>query len=292
MQTQIPAPAPSVQQPASATTETSKAVERLGWFTAADARARVLRDALQAFALLIAAAWGLYTFLYKEVIVPRNRPAALVVTPVLEAIGRRGDLVLARATFQMVNRSDSKVYVPAMWYSVRGLKLESVEQEDTTYLRLNRENAQKPYPTSRFSQFTAADLVGSGKVSTEVETWFEPGAEQRVEQLLYIPADRYDAAQLQVQYLISKDIHEVKEIRWRTTDEGDLDPRLVFTDGSRWFGGGAPAAMADTSARYLGWLRQTRAGVSYVTATIPLWGSGPAPSRPSPSAKAEAAPGA
>ncbi|MFL5542582.1 MAG: hypothetical protein ACJ8J0_26585 [Longimicrobiaceae bacterium] len=289
MQTQIPAPPPSVQQQEPATVATSKAVERLGWLTAADARARVLRDVLQAFALLIAALWGLYTFLYKEVIVPRNRPAALVVTPVLEAIGRRGDVVLARATFQMVNRSDSKVYVPAMWYSVRGLKLASVEQEDTTYLRLNRENAQKPFPTSRFSQFTAADLVGAGKVSTEVETWFEPGAEQRVEQLLYIPADRYDAAQLSVQYLISKDIHDVKEIRWRTTDQGDLDPQLVFTADSRWYGGGAPAAMLETDARYLGWLRRTRAGVNYVTATIPLWGSGPAPAAP-PSPKA--APGA
>ena len=289
MQTQIPPPHPTVQQQEPATVATSKAVERLGWLTAADARARVLRDALQAFALLIAALWGLYTFLYKEVIVPRNRPAALVVTPMLEAIGRRGDVVLARATFQMVNRSDSKVYVPAMWYSVRGLKLESVEQEDTAYLRLNRENAQKPFPTARFSQFTAADLVGAGKVSTEVETWFEPGAEQRVEQLLYIPADRYDAAQLSVQYLISKDIHEVKEIRWRTTEQGDLDPRLVFTADSRWYGGGAPAAMLETDARYLGWLRQTRAGVNYVTATIPLWGNGPAPAAP-PSPKA--APGA
>src|SRR6185436_3668272 len=112
------------QEPA--TVATSKAVERLGWFTAADARARVLRDVLQAFALLIAAAWGFYTFVYKEVIVPRNRPASLVVTPVLEAIGRRGNLVLARATFEMANRSDSKVYVPAMWYTVRGLRLQQV----------------------------------------------------------------------------------------------------------------------------------------------------------------------
>jgi hypothetical protein len=281
MQTQIPAPPSPVQQEPAGAAATSKAVDRLGWFTAADARARVLRDVLQAFALLIAAAWGLYTFVYKEVIVPRNRPAALVVTPVLEAIGRRGDMVLARATFLMANHSDSKVYVPAMWYSVRGLKLESVEQDDSAYVRQNRENAAKPFATARFSQFTAADLVGSGKVSTEVETWFEPGAEQRVEQLLYIPADRYDAAQLQVQYLISKDIHEVKEISWRTTDQGDLDPRLVFTADSRWSGGGAPAAMSDTVPRYVGWLRQTKAGVNYVTATIPLWGSGPAPA-PSP----------
>ncbi|MFL5542396.1 MAG: hypothetical protein ACJ8J0_25640, partial [Longimicrobiaceae bacterium] len=69
-------------------------------------------------------------------------------------------------------------------------------------------------------------------------------------------------------------------VRWRTTDEGDLDPRLVFSADSRWFGGGAPAAMSDTSARYVGWLRATKAGVSYVTATIPLWGNGPAPTAP------------
>jgi hypothetical protein len=278
-----PSPTPSAD-PTSAGPPPANQVERLGWLTAADARARVLRDALQAVALLIAAAWGLYTFVYKEVVVPRNRPAALVVVPTLEAIGRRGDMVLAKAPFEMVNRSDSKVYVPAMWYTVRGLKLESVEQEDSAYLRLNRENAQGPYPTARFSQFTAADLVGMGKVSTEVETWFEPGAEQRVEQILYIPADRYDAAQLLVQYLISKDIHEVKEVRWRTTEQGDLDPRLVFTPDSKYFGGGAPAAMSDTSARYVAWLRKTRAGVNYVTATIPLWPGGTAPA-PAPKAQ-------
>jgi|GEM_PF-3022523 len=278
MQTQIPAP--PLHQPEPASTAASRAVERLGWLTAQDARARVLRDVLQAFALLIAAAWGLYTFVYKEVIVPRNRPAALVVTPVLEAIGRRGNMVLARATFEMANHSESKVYVPAMWYSVRGLKLEGVEQDDSTYLRTNRENAEKPYATARFSQFSVVELVGSGKVNTEVEYWFEPGAEQRVEQLLYIPADRYDAAQLQVEYLLTKDIHELKEIRWRTTDQGDLDPRLVFSADSRWYGGGAPAAIADTSARYLGWLRQTKAGVNFATATIPLWGNGPAPAAP------------
>ena len=282
---QLPAPPPPT--PPQPYPQPATPVERLGWLTAADARARVLRDALQAIALLIAAAWGFYTFVYKEVIVPRNRPASLVVTPVLEAIGRRGNLVLARATFEMANRSDSKVYVPAMWYTVRGLRLQQVEQDDSAYLGANRKAAQQLYATARFSQFTAADLIAAGKVSTEVETWFDPGSEQRVEQLLYIPADRYDAAQLQVQYLITKDIRDVKEVRWRTNDQGDLDPRLVFATGSRYHGNGAPAAMSGTDTRYLGWLRATKAGVNYVTATIPLWGEGPAPAP-----KAAAAPGA
>jgi hypothetical protein len=269
-------PVPNVPPPATQ-------VERLGWLTAADARARVLRDALQAVALLIAAAWGLYTFVYKEVIVPRDRPAALVVTPVLEAIGRRGNIVFAKATFEMVNRSDSKVYVPAMWYSVRGLKLEEVDQTDSAYLNATAKSAQEPFPTARFSQFTVADLVASGKVSTEVETWFEPGAEQRVEQLLYIPADRYDAAQLMVQYLITKDVHDVKSVQWRTSEQGDLEPRLVYSQDSKYYGGGAPAALSDTTQRYVDWLRRTRAGVNYVTATISLWGGAPVPdARPQP----------
>jgi hypothetical protein len=265
---------------------TSRAVERLGWFTAADARARVLRDVLQAIALLIAALWGLYTFVYKEMIVPRNRPAALVVTPTLEAIGRHGDTVLARATFQMKNTSDSKVYAPAIWYAVRGLKLEGVDQDDSTYLRQLRQNAQKPYPSSRFTQFAAVDLIGAGKISPEVETWFEPGAEQRVEQILLIPANRYDAAQLQVIYLISKDVHEVKEIRWRTGEDGDLQPRLVFAAGSPY--AGPPAEISDTVPRYVKWLRANRGGVSFVTATMSLWRDGPA--APVASLKSEPAP--
>lgn len=236
--------------------------------------ARIVRDLVQAFALIIAASWGAYTFIYREIIVPARRPASLVVTPMLEAIGRRGDTVLARATFQMANHSDSKVYVPAMWYSVNGLKLEPVALDDTTYLRHNREEAQKPYATARFSQLTAADVIAVGKVSANVETWFEPGGEQRVEQLLYIPADRYDAAQLQVQYLIAKDIHELKEVRWRATDDGNLEPRLVFAPSSRY--AGAAAALSDTEQRYVRWLRANQGGVNYVTATISLWRNAPA----------------
>jgi hypothetical protein len=279
MQTQIPAPPPPHhphQDPAAPATAAARAVDRLGWFTAADARARVLRDVLQAFALLIAAAWGLYTFVYKEVIVPRNRPAGLAVTPLLEAIGRRGDTVLARATFQMVNHSDRRVYAPAIWYSVRGLKLEGVEQDDSAYLRRARENAQQPYPSARFSQIAANELLASGKVYDDVETWFEPEAEYRVEQILYIPVDRYDAAQLQVTSLVSKDVRDVKEIRWRTNAEGDLDPRLVFTAASPYAAGGAAAALSDTVPRYVRWLRANGAGVSLVTATLSLWPDAPA----------------
>ena len=235
---------------------------------------RLVRDLLQSIALIIAAMWGAYTFFYREIIIPARRPAALVVTPSLEAIGRRGDTVLARATFAMVNHSDSRVYAPAIWYSVRGLKLQPVNTEDSTYQRENREGADKPYPTARVSQFTAADVIGEGKINTEVEYWFDPNGEQRVEQILYIPADRYDAAQLSVQYLVTKDIHELKQVRWRTTDDGDLEPRLVFAEGSAY--AGPPAELSDTVPRYVRWLKRHQGGVNFVSATLSLWRNAPA----------------
>jgi len=262
------------------------AQNRRPWITSA-----IVRDVVQALALLIAAMWGGYTFIYREIIIPARRPAALVVTPTLEAIGRRGDTILAKATFHMVNHSPSKVYAPAIWYAVRGLKLQAVATDDTTYLRQSREQADKPYPTARFSEFTAAEVIGTGKVATEVETWWEPEAEQRLEYLLYIPADRYDAAQLQVVTLVAKDVSDLKEIRWRTTDEGDLEPRLVFRPESKYGTAGlAPAAMSDTTPRYVHWLRANQGGVNFVTATISLWRGAPAasaPAAPTPAAAAQ-----
>ncbi|HET7229999.1 MAG TPA: hypothetical protein VFJ16_08365 [Longimicrobium sp.] len=258
--------------------------DRRPWLTSA-----IVRDVVQAVALLIAAMWGGYTFIYREIIIPARRPAALVVTPTLEAIGRRGDTILAKATFHMVNHSPSRVYSPAIWYSVRGLKLQAVAMDDSTYQRQNRDAAGKPYPTARFSAFTAADLIGMGKVQDQVETWFDPEAEQTIEHLLYIPADRYDAAQLAVQSLVVKNVGDVKEVRWRTTSEGDLEPRLVFRADSK-FGTAsmAPAALSDTSPRYVRWLRANQGGVNFVTATLSLWRGAPSGTAP-PSTPATAA---
>ena len=236
----------------------------------------VAKDIIQALAICVAALWGVYTFIYKEIIVPSRAPASLVVTPTLEEIGRRGDTVMVRATFTMENHSGAKVYAPAMWYSVRGLKLQSAATEDTTYLREVREGAEKPYPTSRFSQFVAADVIGTGKLTSEVETWYEPNAAQKIEQLLYVPADRYDAAQLAVQVLLTRSVDDVKQVRWKTTDDGELEPTLVFKDGSTYAGTG-PAALNASEQRYVRWLRANNGGVNFVTATISLWNGRSAP---------------
>ncbi|HEX8243808.1 MAG TPA: hypothetical protein VF541_09940, partial [Longimicrobium sp.] len=83
-----------------------------------------------------------------------------------------------------------------------------------------------------------------------------------------------DAAQLTVQYLVAKDVHELKEVRWRATDDGDLEPRLVFAQGSRY--AGAATALSDTERRYVRWLKANQGGVNFVTATISLWRNSPA----------------
>lgn len=73
-----------------------------------------IKDWLQIILLVFGAAWGIYTFVYKEIIVPSRRPAALRVTATLEEVGRKKDMLLVRARIVVSNQSDTKIYAPAL----------------------------------------------------------------------------------------------------------------------------------------------------------------------------------
>ena len=254
----------------------------------ARSRARVARDLVQALAFAFAGIWAVYTFVYKEIIVPAGEPAAVVVTPTLEVIGRRGGTVLVRASFHLANRSRSRAYLPAVWFGVFGMRLEARDLADTAYARMNREAAAaEPLPTARFSQLVAADVIAAGRLLPDLETWYDPGDEQRVEQLLYVPADRFDVAQVYVEYLATKDISRLAAVRWAADQTGFVTPRLVF-DGDT----ARVHELTEQSPAYLSWLRETGAGINFATATISLWTDAPtssAPASPPPAAAPEPA---
>src|SRR5262245_14017135 len=88
---------------------------------------KVIREWTQFVVLLFATAWGVYTFVYKETILPARRPATLTVTATLEELARNDEQVLIRLRIRAVNHTDRKVYVPALWYRVRGIELSPQE---------------------------------------------------------------------------------------------------------------------------------------------------------------------
>src|SRR3712207_2325035 len=86
-----------------------------------------LNSAVQTLAIVLAGAWGVYTFVYEAKIAPGLAPPSVSVTSTLERVGQRGDLVAIRSTVTRTNVGRTEVRVLGLTYNVVGVKTRFVE---------------------------------------------------------------------------------------------------------------------------------------------------------------------
>src|SRR5215467_3258696 len=80
-----------------------------------------LKDGMQLILLIFGTSWGIYTFVYKDIIVPANRPPAVTLAAMVEELDRADGMILIRVRVVVANRGDGKVWVPALWWNVYGV---------------------------------------------------------------------------------------------------------------------------------------------------------------------------
>ena len=81
-----------------------------------------LNSAVQTLAIVLAGAWGVYTFVYEAKIAPGLAPPSVSVTSMLERVGQRGDLVAIRSTVTRTNVGQAEVRVLGLTYNVMGVR--------------------------------------------------------------------------------------------------------------------------------------------------------------------------
>jgi hypothetical protein len=91
--------------------------------TASNSRIETLNSAVQTLAIVLAGAWGVYTFVYEAKIAPSLAPPSVSVTSVLEKVGQRGDLVAIRSTVTRTNVGQAEVRVLGLTYNVVGVRM-------------------------------------------------------------------------------------------------------------------------------------------------------------------------
>ena len=79
-------------------------------------------SAIQTLAIVLAGAWGVYTFVYEAKIAPSLAPPSVSVTSTLERVGQRGDLVAIRSTVTRTNVGQTEVRILGLTYNVVGIK--------------------------------------------------------------------------------------------------------------------------------------------------------------------------
>ena len=233
------------------------------------ARAAAIKDWAQFAMLVFASAWGVYTFVFKETILPARRPATLTVTAKLEELGRNDRRVLMRLRVHAVNRTDRKVYVPALWYSVRGVQL-TQQSDDLEQYRTRIESFPKAEIHARYSTLAGADVVAVGTILGEVTCYYEPTDETTNEVLFEVPTDYYDALEAKAEFFVTKETDGLSLAEWEVGVDGALAPKIVLT-GRQYD--------PTYNQQHYAWATRVGAGFNWATATHSLW-SAPAEGEP------------
>ncbi|HKP76519.1 MAG TPA: hypothetical protein VJT67_13405, partial [Longimicrobiaceae bacterium] len=193
-------------------------------------RVRRKPEWVQAILLGMGTLIGAGTFWYTDIHEPAVSPATLTISPTLEAIGRRGDELLVRASLRVENRSSFRVYVPAFWYTVRGFCYQPRALSPDSYeLAVSRWSSGGVQ--SRFNGPTQGELLVAGRPSPRKDTYFDPASDRRYEELFLVPASRYSALKLEVAYMVAKDITGVDSTHWRMVDH-QVGEQVFITTGA------------------------------------------------------------
>jgi hypothetical protein len=244
--------------------------------------AQAVREWTQFALLVFAAAWGVVTFVIKDMIIPARRPATLAITSTLEEVGRTGTTALIRARVHAVNHSDSKIYAPAFWYTARGSRLVATRPPPTGTIKPIVDRAFDPRvkpPHDAAALYSAEDttnVVAVWRVSPDPDTWYEPADETTNEELFYVPVGTYDAIRLTVEAIGSKTIEGIARIEWTVAQDGSLAPKVLLkTHGYESDSSKVEPYDPLKNARHRRWQRQNGVGYNWAISTLSLARPGP-----------------
>ncbi len=227
---------------------------------------KVIREWGQFAIVLFATISAFYQFIYKERIVPSRRPPVLTIQATLEAVGRKGPLVLVRARVRVANQSDVKVWVPALWYNIVAYRAGDETLSDSTFAPFVRQMiANKGEAASRYSPPASMQVVAVWHLSTTY-FWYQPKDESTNETLFYVPADRFDAVMMQAQMVMTKNGGAIDSLEFATQSSGEIEPKLLVP-GSK---GGKTEALDDQNPRHRRWAEENGVAHNSTVATLSL----------------------
>lgn len=209
--------------------------------------------------LIFATGFGIYRFIYKDIYVPGQRTATLTVQSSLEEFGRTRDTVLIRARIHAENQSERTVYVPALWYTVSGLRFAEQAADQDDYLQRIR---QRPIDlNARYSAIAESDVVAVGTILNDITAYYHPADQTTNDILFAVPLNRYEALELKVEFFVTKETRGLGAPEWQVGSEGDLG-LLIPLNGRPYDPENIP--------EHGKWATKTGAGFNWSISTLPL----------------------
>lgn len=167
----------------------------------------ILLSLLPILAGLLAVVWTFSKFYYKEKKQQKERTSHLTVKCKMEKVGSKESFNVVKFSLNIINRSDTKMYVLADYVNIYGISTASRQISGEEYLEIaNEKIAKKKYAyLHRFVKLKNKMLVFCGKVFDYDDYWWlERNEKLQVNRIVYIP-ESFDYAEMIVTVYYSMD---------------------------------------------------------------------------------------
>lgn len=212
---------------------------------------RELNTWVQTVGIVIASVWGVYTFVYKEVMIPRSAPINITLNLQLEQTGTKGlknaaskeSLVAIAMKVVATNPSSRTVYLfPSAWIAY-GLSVGVQSDDNASFQLLTAESLSSDNinAAERHSKNDATTVVAVGHLLPDA--YLRPSETAIRTVVFHVPLDKYDLVQVQtlmptaanvsgiaLSWEFDKD-ETLKPVMYRVSPSGTRTPMPTDPDG-------------------------------------------------------------
>jgi hypothetical protein len=185
---------------------------------------------VQTVGIIIAAAWGFYTFFYKEIILPKSAPVNISLNLALKKTGvspdKRDNLTAVEMKCSATNPSSREIHLlPSAWIAY-GISIAATPGDDTAFMknataRLKDQNEMAT--VQRHAKNQKRSVVATGNLFDD--TGLKPGETTGRTIIFYVHQLDYDLVDVTTVMPSAADVSDI-QLEWTLTEESELSPTV------------------------------------------------------------------
>jgi hypothetical protein len=197
---------------------------------------------VQIAGICIAAAWGVYTFVFKEITVPKSAPVNISINLQLKKLGtgssNKANLMAVEMNISATNPSTREIHVlPSAW-NARGIRIGVAETDQTNFTKAIEDALRDTTNIDTVQRHAVAEerlMVAAGLLFADAS--LKPNEKVARTIIIYVPRDDYDfvevsAAMLSVEdvsrialeWVFDKEYDDLKPVYYRVNKNGNRSP--------------------------------------------------------------------
>lgn len=217
-----------------------------------------IKEWLQITVILFTVAWTSYEFFFKEYIKPSQEPTALQLRVKLEYAGEKDGFLMVKASIHAENPSNRRIYVPAMWYTIKGRRI-STSKEAVNGKPAGPDSPAEPELIRNYAPVISSEIVAEQRMLDGIDNnWWDPSDSTDDELSFAVPKGEFDFLDIVVVYLYTKNVDALVNPEWTHTNDGSQWAHFKF-DNSK------------TAPQQAAWSHRNDAGFSWSSASLSLW---------------------